>query len=184
MPRDVAVLVGSVRKDSLNLKLAQALIALAPPSLALEIVPLGQLPLYNPDLDVQPLKEWTDLRERISQADAVLFVTPEHNRSIPAALKNALDIASRPYGANAWKGKPGAVVSATPGAMGGFGANHHLRQMLVFLDVPAMAQPEVYIGHADRLFGGDGRLTNDGTANFLKTFLDAFDKWVAATGRR
>ncbi len=183
MPRDVAVLVGSVRKDSLNLKLARALMVLAPPSLILEIVPLGQLPLYNPDLEAQPLQPWTELRERISLADAVLFVTPEHNRSVPAALKNALDIASRPYGANVWKGKPGAVISSTSGAMGGFGANHHLRQMLVFLDVPAMAQPEAYIGHADKLFDADGRLINDGTANFLKAFLDAFDKWIAANGR-
>src|SRR5205823_1641104 len=125
MARDVAVLIGSLRKDSLNRKLAHALMEIAPSSLKLEEVPIIDLPLYNPDQDVAPLAPWTALRERIKRAEAVLFVTPEHNRSVPAALKNAIDIASRPYGANAWDGKPAAVVSASPGAIGGFGANHH-----------------------------------------------------------
>ena len=113
------------------------------------------MPIYNQDGDANPPAEWTAFRERIRAADAVLFVTPEHNRSVPAALKNAIDIGSRPYGKSAWSGKPGAVVSASPGGIGGFGANHHLRQSLVFLDVPAMAQPEAYIGGADKLFDAD-----------------------------
>jgi len=180
MARDVVVIVGSVRRESLNLKLAQALAALAPDSLKLEIVPVRGLPLYNPDLDATPPPEWTAFKARVKKADAVLFVTPEHNRSVPAALKNALDMASRPNGGNAWEGKPAAIISASPGAIGGFGANHHLRQSLVFLNMPAMPQPEAYIGHADKLFGEDGKLNNEGTGKFLKGFLAAFEKWIAA----
>jgi len=117
---------------------------------------------------------------RIRAADAVLFVTPEHNRSVPAALKNALDVGSRPYGKNAWNGKPGAVVSASPGSIGGFGANHHLRQSLVFLNVPAMAQPEAYISGADKLFDANGKLVNEGTRIFLKDFMQTYGAWIAA----
>lgn len=178
MARDVVVIVGSVRRESLNLKLAQALPGLAPEGLKLEIVPVGGLPLYNPDLDATPPPEWTGFKARVKKADAVLFVTPEHNRSVPAPLKNALDMASRPYGGNSWDGKPAAIISASPGAIGGFGANHHLRQSLVFLNMPAMQQPEAYIGHADKLFGEDGRLNNEGTGKFLKSFLVAFEIWI------
>src|SRR4051794_19031026 len=150
--RDVTVIVGSLRKDSINRKIANALAELAPSKLKLSIIEIEHLPLYNPDREQEPPREWSQFRERIRAADAVLFVTPEYNRSIPAPLKNALDLGSRPYGQSAWNGKPGAVVSASPGAVGGFGANHHLRQSLVFLNVPAMPQPEVYLGNADQLF--------------------------------
>jgi chromate reductase len=184
MAYDVAVFVGSVRKESLNLKLARSLAALAPASLALEIETVGALPLYNPDLDAAPLPEWSALRARVKRADAILFVTPEHNRSVPAPMKNAIDIASRPYGDNAWSGKPGAVISASPGAMGGFGSNHHLRQSMVFLNMPAMPQPEAYIGHADKLFDAEGKLANDGTAKFLRSFLQAFEAWIAANAKK
>jgi len=177
---DVAVFVGSLRKDSINRKLAHALAELAPPQLKLSIVEIGQLPLYNQDEDATPPAAWTEFRARVRRAHAVLFVTPEYNRSVPAALKNALDVASRPSGQSAWTGKPGAVVSASPGAIGGFGANHHLRQSLVFLNVPAMQQPEAYIGGADKLFDGTGKLTNDGTRKFLQQFMQAFAGWIAA----
>ncbi|HXU07191.1 MAG TPA: NAD(P)H-dependent oxidoreductase, partial [Polyangia bacterium] len=123
---------------------------------------------------------WAQFRERIRRADAVLFVTPEYNRSIPGGLKNAIDVDSRPYGKSAWNGKPGAVVSASSGAIGGFGANHHLRQALVFFNVPAMAQPEVYLSGADKLFNADGKLANDGTREFLRGFMGAFETWIAA----
>ena len=179
-PRDVAVLVGSLRRDSLNAKVARALLELAPPALRLEMIPIGPLPLYNQDGDDDPPAAWTEFRERIRRSDALLFVTPEHNRSVPAALKNALDVGSRPYGKNAWSGKPGAVVSASPGAIGGFGANHHLRQALVFLNVAAMPQPEAYLGGADKLFDAAGKLANDGTAKFLRGFMQAFEAWTAA----
>jgi chromate reductase, NAD(P)H dehydrogenase (quinone) len=181
--RDVAVIVGSLRKDSINRKVADVLAELAPATLKLGIVEIGHLPIYNQDGDENPPAAWTQFRERIRAAGAVLFVTPEHNRSVPAALKNAIDIGSRPYGKSAWSGKPGAVVSASPGAIGGFGANHHLRQSLVFLNVPAMAQPEAYIGGADKLFDGNGKLINDGTRKFLQGFMQSFAAWVVANSK-
>src|SRR5690349_17987374 len=171
---NVAVIVGSLRKDSINRKVARALIELTHPSLNLDIVEIGQLPLYNQDLDNNPPTEWMTFRQKIKAADAILFVTPEYNRSVPGPLKNALDVGSRPYGQSVWNGKPGAVISASPGAIGGFGANHHLRQSLVFLNVPALQQPEVYLSAADKLFGPDGTLTNDGTRKLLQGFLQAF----------
>src|SRR5882762_8897242 len=146
--RDVAVIVGSLRKASFNRKTANALAILAPPALKLEIAEVGDLALYNEDLEANIPPAWAAFRARIRRADAVLFVTPEYNRGIPGAMKNALDVASRPYGHNAWAGKPGAVVSVSPGAIGAFGAHHHLRQSLVFLDVPVLQQPEMYIGGA------------------------------------
>jgi chromate reductase, NAD(P)H dehydrogenase (quinone) len=181
--RDVAVIVGSPREESLNRKVANAVAGLAPASLKLSIVEISQLPIYNPDRDEAPSAEWTSFRERIRASDAVLFVTPEHNRSVPAALKNAIDIASRPYGKSAWNGKPGAVVSASPGGIGGFGANHHLRQSLVFLNVPAMPQPEAYIGAADKLFDADGKLVDNETREFQRTFMQAFAAWIEANSR-
>lgn len=180
---DVAVLVGSLRKGSLNRLVATALAELAPASLRLSIIEIGDLPLYNQDEDASPPAAWTAFRDRVRGADAVLFVTPEHNRSVPAALKNALDIGSRPYGKSAWDGKPGAVVTASPGGIGGFGANHHLRQSLVFLNVPTMQQPEAYIGGADKLFDQNGKLSNDGTRGFLKTFMQAFAAWIDANAK-
>jgi len=120
----------------------------------------------------------TQLKQAISSADAVLFVTPEYNRSVPGVLKNAIDAASRPYGKSAWSGKPGAVMSVTSGALGAFGANHHLRQSLVFLDVPAMPQPEAYIGNAASLFDADGKLIKDTTRDFCTRFLAAFAQWI------
>lgn len=181
---DVAMIVGSLRKDSINRKLANALAEIAPGSLKLNEVEIGHLPIYNQDSDDAPPSVWTSFRERVRSADAVLFVTPEHNRSVPAALKNAIDIGSRPYGKSAWNGKPGAVVSASPGAIGGFGANHHLRQSLVFLNVPAMPQPEAYLGGADKLFDADGKLVNEGTRKFLQQFMHAFEAWIVANTRR
>lgn len=177
---NVAVIVGSLRKDSINRKVAKALSELAPPVLKLEIIAIGDLPLYNQDCDTNPPAAWISFRERIKAADAVLFATPEYNRSVPAPLKNALDVGSRPYGQSVWNGKPGAVISASPSAIGGFGGNHHLRQSLVFLNVPAMQQPEAYIGHADKLFDEDGKLSNDGTRAFLQTFMQAFAAWIGA----
>jgi|ERR1035437_1305253 chromate reductase len=181
--RNVVVIVGSLRKDSINRKVAHVLAELAPSSLKLTIVEIGQLPLYDQDGDANPPEAWKAFRERVKAANAVIFVTPEHNRSVPAAMKNALDVASRPYGHNAWSGKPGAVVSASPGAIGGFGANHHLRQSLVFLNVPTMPQPEAYIGGADKLFDSSGKLVNDGTRKFLQQFMQAFADWVTANSK-
>jgi chromate reductase len=178
-PMNVCGLVGSLRKSSFNRVLANALISLAPPSMKLDIVEIGQLPLYNEDLDTAaPPAPWTAFRQRVKAADAILFVTPEYNRSVPAVLKNALDVGSRPYGSSVWDRKPGAIVSASPGAIGGFGANHHLRQSLVFLNVPTMQQPEAYLGHVDKLFNEHGKLVSDGTGKFLREFMLAFANWV------
>ena len=177
-PRDVAVIVGSLRKESLNRKMAQAAIGLAPPSLALELVEIGALPLYNQDLEAAPPDAWVAFRQRVARAQALLFVTPEYNRSVPGMLKNAIDVASRPYGKSAWNGKPGAVISVSPGAIGGFGANHHLRQSMVFLDVPMLQQPEAYIGGADKLFDAQGAIANPATKEFLQKFMTAFERWV------
>jgi chromate reductase, NAD(P)H dehydrogenase (quinone) len=178
----VCVLVGSLRKGSFNAMLANVLISLAPPSMKLDIVEIGQMPFYNQDLETDnPPAEWTAFRRRVRSADAVLFVTPEYNRSVPAALKNALDVGSRPYGSSVWDRKPGSIVSSSPGAIGAFGANHHLRQSLVFLNVPTMQQPEAYLSHADKLFDDHGKLVNEGTRKFLQEFMQAFASWVERT---
>ncbi|RYZ21110.1 MAG: NAD(P)H-dependent oxidoreductase [Chitinophagaceae bacterium] len=175
----IAVLVGSLRKESFNRKMARALQELAPPSLSLQIISIGELPLYNEDLDASAPEAWTAFREQIKGMDGVLFVTPEYNRSVPAVLKNAIDVGSRPYGKSVWNGKPGAVVSVSPGAIGGFGANQHLRQSLVFINVPTMQHPEAYVGGASKLFDEGGTLTNESTREFMKKFMEAFAGWVA-----
>ena len=181
---DVAVLVGSLRKESYARKIARAISALAPSTLKLEVVEIRDLPLYDQDLEGGNLPApWAAFRARIARADAVLFVTPEYNRSVPGALKNAVDVGSRPYGKSVFSGKPAAIVSVTPGALGAFGANHHLRQSLVFLDMPAMAQPEAYIGNAASLFDAQGNLTNEATREFLRKFGEAFAAWVERTRR-
>ena len=174
----VAVLVGSIRKDSLNRKAALALAALAPAGMELQIVEINELGLYNQDLDQSPPPAWAAFRAQVKAADAVLFVTPEYNRSVPGVLKNAIDVGSRPYGQSVWSGKPGAVMSVAPGALGGFGANHHLRQSMVFLNVPMMQQPEAYVGGAANLFDETGAITNDGTKKFFENFINAFSAWI------
>jgi chromate reductase len=178
MAYDVAVLVGSLRRDSINRRVANALKELAPPSLKLAVVEIGALPLYNPDNEAPPPAAWVDFRAQMRPMQALLFVTPEYNRSIPAPLKNAIDVGSRPYGQSVFDGKPGAVVSASPGAIGGFGANHHLRQSLVFLNVPVMQQPEAYLGHADKFFDEHGKLSNESTRTFLQMFMSKFATWI------
>ena len=176
--RKVAVIVGSLRKESFTRKVARTIISLAPASLELEIVEIGQVSFYNQDLENTPPADWVAFRDKVRAAHAVLFVTPEYNRSVPGVLKNAIDVASRPREANAWSGKPGGVVSVSPGVLSGFGANHHLRQMLVFLNVPAMQQPEAYIGGVNKLFDSSGNLTNDSTREFLRSFINAYAAWV------
>ena len=175
--RKIAVIVGSLRKESFNRKVCKTLMLLAPPTLSMEFVEIGQLSLFNQDEEANPPANYIEFRNKIKEFDGVLFATPEYNRSVPGALKNAIDVGSRPYGASAWNGLPCAVISASPGASGGFGANHHLRQSLVFLNMPCLAQPEVYISGVDKLYDGD-TLTNDGTRAFLQQFIDTFATWV------
>lgn len=176
--RSIAVVVGSLREESLNRKLAHELVRLAPAGLDFSFAEIGALPLYNQDLDASPPQEWEAFRAEIRPKDAVLFVTPEYNRSMPGVLKNAIDVGSRPYGHNVWARKPGAIVTASPGAAGGFGSSHHLRQSCVFLDIPIMPQPEVYLGHFGDAFDADGRLKDEKVAIFLGSFMAAFADWV------
>jgi chromate reductase len=178
MARNVVVLVGSLRKESFTRKIANALAEIAAPALALEQLEIGNLPLYNQDLDHSPPGEWQRFRDRLRAGDAVLFATPEYNRSVPGVLKNAIDVGSRPYGKSAFGGKPAAVISVSPGAIGGFGANQHLRQSLVFLDMPCLQQPEVYISGADKLFDKVGHLTSENVRETLRKLATAFDAWI------
>src|SRR5690554_6148592 len=175
---NIAVLVGSLRKESYNLKTAKELMAMAPETLSFELIDISNLPMFNEDLEATPPKEWVAFKNKIKALDGLLFVTPEYNRSVPAVLKNAIDVGSRPYGDNSWNGKPAAIVSVSIGNISGFGANHHLRQSLAFVNAPTMGQPEAYIGGAADLFDEKGNLTNDSTKEFLKGFMQAFEKWV------
>jgi chromate reductase len=176
---NVAMLVGSLRRDSINRRMAHALARLAPERLALTEVPLGDLPFYNADLEVEPPPaSWTAFRDRIRAAEAILFVTPEYNRSVPAVLKNAIDVGSRPAGKSVWARKPAAIVTVSPGNLGGFGANHHLRQMMVPLDVPVLAQPEAYVGGAGKAFDDAGEFVSDALRELMTKFVGAFADWI------
>jgi chromate reductase, NAD(P)H dehydrogenase (quinone) len=175
---DVAAFVGSLRRDSYTRSLLRALAGIAPPALKIDIVDVSDLTFYNQDLEVDPPQPWMKLRERIKRADAVLFATAEYNRSVPPVLKNLIDIGSRPVAANAWSGKPGAVVSASPGVMGAFGASQHLRQVLMSVNVPTLQSPEVYLGGVGKLLDAEDKFTNPSTAEFGGKFLSAFETWI------
>jgi chromate reductase len=182
--RNVAVVVGSLRKGSFTRRVARALMKLAPDTLKLQIVEIGDLPLYNTDAeDAGGHPAWTAFREQMKGCEAVLFATPEYNRSVPGCLKNAIDVGSRPYGSSIWEGKPAAVVSVSPGALAGFGANHHLRQSLVFLNMPAMQQPEAYIGHAAELVDDNDDVANEGTRTFFTDIMASFATWIEKTAK-
>ncbi len=177
--RRVAVLVGSLRKESFNRKAAKALVELAPSHLKFEFLQIGDLPPYNEDADNDtPPELWTAFRDDVAGADAVLFATPEYNRSVPGVLKNAIDVASRPYGQGALLDKPAAVMSVSIGQIGGFGANHHLRQMLAYLNMPTLGQPEIYLGPAAQLFGESGDILKASTRDLLRAFIAAFADWI------
>ena len=179
MAKKIAVVVGSLRKGSFTRLVAKTCTEVAPDLLSFIFIDIGKVSLYNQDEDTDaPPAAWKELREAIRPCDGVLFATPEYNRGVPGVLKNAIDVASRPYGKSAWDGKPCAIVSVSPGAMGAFGANHHLRQSLVFLNMPAMSQPEAYIGNAAKMFDDSGKMTNDSTREFLTKFMAAFATWV------
>jgi chromate reductase len=176
--RKIAVLVGSLRKESFTRKLAKNLMLLAPPTLELDIVEIRDLQMYDEDAETAgPPAAWAEFRERIRDVDGILFCTPEYNRSLPGALKNAIDVGSRPYGQSVWNGKPCAVVSNSPGALGGFGANQAVRQCLVFLNLPCMQSPEAYVGGVAGKFDGD-KLTDESTAKFLTQFMECYAGWV------
>jgi chromate reductase len=173
LPLPVAVVVGSLRRDSLNRKLATAIIRLAPPELSFHLVDIASLPPYNQDDDAHPAPSVVRLKAEIAKAGALLFVTPEYNRSIPGVLKNAIDHASRPYGHSAWTGKPAGIIGVSPGPQGTSMAQQHLRNVLACLDVPTLGQPEAFVQSWEGLFDGNGDL--DATnRDRLQAWMDRF----------
>lgn len=177
----IAIVVGSIRRDSFNRKFAEALTRLAPKNVEFTWPDIAALPLYDQDQDGNPPAAATALKAAIRAADGVIFVTPEYNRSIPGVLKNALDHASRPYGDSAWAGKPAGVIGVSPGALGTVLAQQHLRSVLAYLDVPTMGQPEAYIQHREGMFAEDDSLV-DPSKDFAKKWLDAYLAFVARHG--
>jgi chromate reductase len=170
----IAVVVGSLRRESLNRKLADAIVKLAPPEFSFEHVPIGDLPLYNQDDDGKPPPSVVRLKERITAAHGLLFVTPEYNRALPGVLKNAIDHASRPYGQNAWAGKPAGVLGASVGAAGTAVAQQQLRTVLAYLDVPTLGQPEAFIHAKEGFFDEAGDIASAGSKKFLQTWMDRY----------
>jgi chromate reductase len=180
-PYKIAVVVGSLRRDSINRRIARSLCAFAGERLDCDIVEIGDLPLYNQDYDGAPdePEAYVRFRQEIAAADGVLFVTPEYNRGVPGALKNAVDVGSRPYGASVWNQKPAAIVSASPGGIGGFGANHQLRQACVFLNMPVMQHPEAYLGHvSEDSFNAEGLVAEGPLKDLVTGLANAFADWV------
>lgn len=182
-PPKVAVLIGSLRKESFNKRLAKAVEKLAGDQLSFDMVRIDDLPLYNQDLDNNYPETWTRLKKGIEAADAILVITPEYNRSIPGVLKNAMDIASRPWGTNSFAKKPAAVIGASIGAQGTAVAQAHVDNIMLYLDTRLMPQPEVYLKVDDELLDAEGNISNDGTRKFLKSFVDAFVAWIGDSGK-
>ena len=184
MAYKIAILVGSLRKDSINRKIARSICALRNDNLDCSMIEIGDLPLYNQDLDGDPPAQWVRLRDQIRGADGVLFCSPEYNRGIPGVLKNAIDVGSRPYGESVFDKKPAAIVTASPGSIGGFGSNHQIRQACVFLNMPVMQQPEAYLGHVtDDSFDESGCLREGPLKQFVTTLAHAFHDWVVMIHR-
>lgn len=179
MAYKIAIIVGSLRKDSLNRKVARSICALRGDNLDCSMIEIGDLPLYNQDHDADPPEQYVRFRQQIGQADGVLFVSPEYNRGIPGVLKNAIDVGSRPYGQSVFDKKPAAIVTASPGSIGGFGANHQIRQACVFLNMPVMQQPEAYLGHVtDDSFDETGCLKEGPLKELITSLAHAFHDWV------
>jgi len=179
MPYKIAIIIGSLRKDSLNRSVARSICALRNDNLDCSMIEIGDLPLYNQDLDSDPPEQWTRFRQQIAASDGVLFCSPEYNRGIPGVLKNAIDVGSRPYGQSVFDKKPGAIVTASPGSIGGVGSNHQIRQAAVFLNMPIMQQPEAYLGHvSDESFGEDGCLKDGPLKEIITGLAHAFHDWV------
>ena len=179
----IAVFVGSLRRDSINHRLLNAMIPMAPADFALRQIEIGGLPLYNQDDDDQQCSAVVAMKREIAAAQGILFVTPEYNRSIPGVLKNAIDHASRPYGQNSWHGKPAGIVGASTGGIGTALAQQHLRNILAYLEVPTMSQPEAYLQIAEGYFDEYGDFTNSDARRFLRGWMDEFAAWVKLHNR-
>ena len=179
MAYKIAIIVGSLREGSINRKVARSICALRNDNLDCTMIEIGDLPLYNQDSDANPPEQYVRFRQQVGEADGVLFVSPEYNRGIPGALKNAIDVGSRPYGQSVFDKKPAAIVTASPGSIGGFGANHQIRQACVFLNMPVMQQPEAYLGHvSEDSFDGDGCLKDGPLKDLVTKLAHAFHDWV------
>jgi chromate reductase len=179
MAYKIAIIVGSLREGSLNRKVARSICALRGDNLDCSMIEIGDLPLYNQDHDSNPPEQYVRFRKQVGEADGVLFCSPEYNRGIPGVLKNAIDVGSRPYGQSVFDKKPGAIVTASPGSIGGFGANHQIRQACVFLNMPVMQQPEAYLGHVtDDSFDESGCLKDGPLKDLVTTLAHAFHDWV------
>ncbi|MCG8549272.1 MAG: NAD(P)H-dependent oxidoreductase [Desulfobacterales bacterium] len=176
--KKIAIIVGSLRKQSFNRSVAKYLASMAPEGYAISFPDIGRLALYNQDLDDTPTENWVQFRDEVKAVDALLFVTPEYNRSIPGVLKNAIDVGSRPYGQSVWSGKPGGIVSVSPGDIGGFGANHHLRQVLSCLNVYLMNHPEAYVGNIMEALDSSGQIIAEKTPTFLTKYMNSFIRWI------
>ena len=175
----IAILVGSLRTGSINRKIAKSICAFSGDRLNCDMVEIGDLPLYNQDYDADSPPQYERFRQEISAADGVLFVSPEYNRGIPGVLKNAIDVGSRPYGKSVFNQKPAAIVTASPGSIGGFGSNHQIRQACVFLNMPVMQHPEAYLGHVnDESFDADGCLKDGPLKELILGLSNAFADWV------
>ena len=184
MAYKIAIIVGSLREGSINRKVARSICALRGDNLDCTTIEIGDLPLYNQDLDANPPEQWTRFRQQVGSADGVLFVSPEYNRGIPGVLKNAIDVGSRPYGQSVFDKKPAAIVTVSPGSIGGFGANHQIRQAAVFLNMPVMTQPEAYLGHVSADSFDEGGCLKEGPLKELVTALaHAFSGWVETIQR-
>lgn len=178
MAHSVAVIVGSLRKESFSLKIAKAFAKIAPASLKLEIVTLHGLSFFNQDMEANPPADWVKFRETIQKSDAVLFVSPEYNRSVPGVLKNAIDVASRPYGKSSFLGKPVGIVANSPGPLGGVAAAMHLKALLPGICGPIMQQPEIYLNGVGDAFDDKGELTKEALEKVLKDYIAAFAAWI------
>jgi chromate reductase len=179
MAYKIAIIVGSLREGSINRRVARSICALRDDNLDCSMIEIGDLPLYNQDLDGNPPEQWARFRQQVGEADGVLFCSPEYNRGIPGVLKNAIDVGSRPYGQSVFDKKPAAIVTASPGGIGGFGANHQIRQAGVFLNMPMMQQPEAYLGHVtDDSFDEDGKLKEGPLKDLVTVLAHAFHDWV------
>lgn len=179
MAYKIAIIVGSLRKESLNRKVARSICAIRFDNLDCSMIEIGDLPLYNQDSDRDPPEQYVRFRKQLAESDGVLFCSPEYNRGVPGVLKNAIDVGSRPYGQSVFDKKPAAIVTASPGSIGGFGANHQIRQACVFLNMPVMQQPEAYLGHVtDDSFDESGCLKDGPLKELVTTLAHAFHDWV------
>lgn len=176
---NVGFIVGSLRKGAYTRMLSRAIVEIAPASFKLTEIGIGELPLYNQDLETDtPPPAWTTFRNQVKSSDAILFITPEYNRGMPGGVKNAIDVGSRPPKQSSWRGKPAAVISLTPGRLGAMGAHQQLRLTLSVLGVPVMPMPEVYLAEAGQLFDSNGKLVNEDTIKLLTSMLKDFETWI------